>query len=41
MERVVSMLTDDAWITMPPEPYEYQGREAIANFLDRALLRSG
>ena len=27
---VVALLTDDAWLTMPPEPYEYQGREAIA-----------
>ncbi|MGB8879931.1 MAG: RNA polymerase subunit sigma-70, partial [Solirubrobacteraceae bacterium] len=22
---VVALLTDDAWLTMPPEPYEYQG----------------
>jgi RNA polymerase sigma-70 factor (ECF subfamily) len=41
IERVVSMLTDDAWIKMPPEPYEYQGREAIANFLHQARLRTG
>jgi RNA polymerase sigma-70 factor (TIGR02960 family) len=41
MERVVSMLTDDAWLTMPPEPHEYQGREAIANFLDHATVRRG
>jgi RNA polymerase sigma-70 factor (ECF subfamily) len=33
MDRVVSLLTDDAWVTMPPEPFEYQGRETIANFL--------
>ena len=24
-DGVVSLLTDDAWLTMPPEPYEYQG----------------
>ena len=24
-DGVVSLLTDDAWVTMPPEPYEYQG----------------
>jgi RNA polymerase sigma-70 factor (TIGR02960 family) len=30
---VVSLLTDDAWLTMPPEPYEYQGHAAIARFL--------
>ena len=23
---------DDAWLTMPPEPMEYQGRAAIAEF---------
>jgi RNA polymerase sigma-70 factor (ECF subfamily) len=33
IDRVVEMLTDDAWVTMPPEPYEYQGRAAIAEFL--------
>jgi RNA polymerase sigma-70 factor (ECF subfamily) len=30
---MVALLTDDAWVTMPPEPYEYQGHSAI-----RALL---
>jgi RNA polymerase sigma-70 factor (TIGR02960 family) len=40
MEGVVSLLTDDAWLTMPPEPYEYQGPFAIARFLhDRADRR--
>jgi RNA polymerase sigma-70 factor (TIGR02960 family) len=39
-EAVVELLTDDAWLTMPPQPYEYQGSEAIARFLhDRALRR--
>ena len=39
-EKVVSLLTDDAWLTMPPEPYEYQGHAAIAAFLrDRAIRR--
>ena len=32
-DGVVSLLTDDAWVTMPPEPFEYQGREKIAAFL--------
>ncbi len=32
MDRVVALLTEDAWVTMPPEPYEYQGPAAIANF---------
>jgi RNA polymerase sigma-70 factor (TIGR02960 family) len=30
---VVALLTDDAWLTMPPEPLEYQGPAAIARFL--------
>jgi RNA polymerase sigma-70 factor (TIGR02960 family) len=33
VDGVVALLTDDAWLTMPPEPYEYQGRAAIAGFL--------
>jgi RNA polymerase sigma-70 factor (ECF subfamily) len=42
IERVVSLLTDDAWLTMPPEPYEYQGHTAIATFLHhRAPLLGG
>lgn len=32
---VISLLTDDAWLTMPPQPYEYQGAEAIARFIAR------
>jgi len=39
-DRVVALLSDDAWLTMPPEPYEYQGHAAIAAFLsDRAGRR--
>jgi RNA polymerase sigma-70 factor (ECF subfamily) len=33
MDRVVSLLSEDAWVTMPPEPLEYQGHVAIAEFL--------
>jgi len=32
IERLVALLTDDAWLTMPPEPLEYQGRVAITEF---------
>src|SRR5206468_2165819 len=28
-------LTDNAWLTMPPQPYEYQGGQAIARFIIR------
>ena len=39
VDAVVALLTDDAWIRMPPEPHEYQGRPAIAAFLrDRGRL---
>ena len=31
-ERLVALLTGDAWLTMPPEPLEYQGHAAIAGF---------
>jgi Sigma-70, region 4 len=32
IDRLVALLTDDAWLTMPPEPLEYQGRAEIAGF---------
>jgi RNA polymerase sigma-70 factor (TIGR02960 family) len=40
VDAVVSLLTDDAWVRMPPLPYEYQGHPAVAAFLrDRAIRR--
>jgi RNA polymerase sigma-70 factor (ECF subfamily) len=40
IDGVVALLTDDAWLTMPPVPWEYQGQAAIGGFLrDRALRR--
>jgi len=30
---VVALLTEDAWLTMPPYPHAYQGRAAIGAFL--------
>jgi RNA polymerase sigma-70 factor (TIGR02960 family) len=33
LDAVVALLTEDAWIRMPPEPHEYQGRREIADFL--------
>jgi RNA polymerase sigma-70 factor (TIGR02960 family) len=40
IDEVVALLTDDALLTMPPQPLEYQGHEAIAAFLrHRAELR--
>jgi RNA polymerase sigma-70 factor (ECF subfamily) len=40
-DGVVALLTDDAWLTMPPEPYEYQGAAAIAPFLRDRMARRG
>jgi RNA polymerase sigma-70 factor (ECF subfamily) len=33
VDGVVALLTDDAWLTTPPEPLESQGRATIAGFL--------
>ncbi|MBP2053873.1 RNA polymerase sigma-70 factor (ECF subfamily) [Streptomyces griseochromogenes] len=32
VDRLVALLTEDAWLTMPPEPLAYQGPTAIAGF---------
>jgi len=40
IDAVVALLTDDAWLKMPPQPFEYQGVAAIGSFLrDRAARR--
>jgi RNA polymerase sigma-70 factor (TIGR02960 family) len=40
VDAIVALLTDDAVVTMPPQPLEYQGRAAIAAFMrHRAELR--
>jgi RNA polymerase sigma-70 factor (TIGR02960 family) len=33
VDTIVGLLADDAWLTMPPQPFEYQGHDAIASFL--------
>jgi RNA polymerase sigma-70 factor (TIGR02960 family) len=33
VDEVVALLTQDAWLIMPPVPRRYQGRELIARFL--------
>jgi RNA polymerase sigma-70 factor (TIGR02960 family) len=32
-DELVALLTDDALLTMPPQPVEYQGHDAIATFI--------
>jgi RNA polymerase sigma-70 factor, ECF subfamily len=40
VDGVVALLTDDAWLAMPPLPHRYLGRAAVAAFLrDRAVVR--
>jgi RNA polymerase sigma-70 factor (TIGR02960 family) len=41
VEGMVALLTDDAWLSMPPLPHEYQGREAIFEFLRASEERRG
>ena len=41
IDGVVALLTDDAWLTMPPEPYEYQGPATIGAFLRDRKIRRG
>jgi RNA polymerase sigma-70 factor (ECF subfamily) len=35
LEGMVAILTDDAKLTMPPDPFEFTGPRPIAEFLDR------
>ncbi|HWF54224.1 MAG TPA: RNA polymerase subunit sigma-70 [Solirubrobacteraceae bacterium] len=41
VDGMVALLTDDAWLTMPPLPHAYQGRQAIGTFLRGAEARRG
>jgi len=38
---VVALLTDDAWLAMPPLPFEYQGRDTIGHFYEAVVFRYG
>ena len=37
VDAIVALLTDDAWLRMPPVPLEYQGRELATRFLALAF----
>jgi RNA polymerase sigma-70 factor (TIGR02960 family) len=41
IEGMVALLTDDAWVTMPPLPHAYQGHAAIEAFLHGSAERRG
>ena len=32
MEALVALLTDDVFMSMPPMPFEYEGRDVVARF---------
>jgi RNA polymerase sigma-70 factor (ECF subfamily) len=40
VDAIVALLTEDAWLRMPPVPLEYQGRELAGRFFTMAF-RSG
>ena len=41
VDAIVALLTEDAWVRMPPMPLEYQGRELAARFLATVAFRDG
>jgi RNA polymerase sigma-70 factor (TIGR02960 family) len=41
VHAVVALLTEDAWLVMPPVPLQYQGRELIGRFLAATGFRPG
>jgi RNA polymerase sigma-70 factor (TIGR02960 family) len=41
VDRLVALLTEDAWLIMPPVPLQYQGRELAARFWAATAFRPG
>jgi RNA polymerase sigma-70 factor (TIGR02960 family) len=41
VDELVALLTEDVWVTMPPVPLEYQGRELAAQFFAAVAFRQG
>ncbi len=40
LDALVALLTDDVFISMPPMPFEYEGRDVVADFC-ASLFRAG
>jgi RNA polymerase sigma-70 factor (TIGR02960 family) len=41
VDTILTLLTDDVWLTMPPLPLEYQGIAATGHFLRTVSMRTG
>ncbi len=41
VDEILALLREDAWVTMPPESFEYQGLDAIADFFAQAFTARG
>ena len=41
VEGIVSLMSEDAWVRMPPLPLEYQGRELARRFFASVAFREG
>jgi len=41
VDELVALLTEDAWLTMPPVPLRYQGHELAAQFWTATAFRPG
>jgi RNA polymerase sigma-70 factor (ECF subfamily) len=40
LDALVALLTDDVFISMPPMPFEYEGRDLVARFC-ASIFRAG
>jgi len=40
LDAIVALLTEDTFISMPPMPFEYRGRDVVARFYD-SIFRAG
>jgi RNA polymerase sigma-70 factor (TIGR02960 family) len=41
VDGIVSLMSEDAWLRMPPVPLEYQGRELAGRFFATVAFRNG
>jgi RNA polymerase sigma-70 factor (TIGR02960 family) len=41
IDGIIALLTDEAWLSMPPAPHQYHGRDAIRAFLRASFAYRG